>query len=301
MAKQEPVSLLDFQERFATDEACREQLFKTRWPNGFRCPRCGNERFYRLVTRHLYQCVQCRYQASVTAGTIFHRSRIPLRKWCWAIFLFMHDKRGISALLISRTLQIRYETAWFMLHKIRQAMRSREEHYQLQGLVEMDDGYFGGVDHGRAGRGVKSSRVIVAVGVRKKRPTYAKMAVVERVCKDEIAGFTQQACHAEAIIKTDGFNCYRVLDQIGFQHLEVVAKDHPEGASAFPYVHTLISNAKAWLSGTFHGGVRPRYLPRYLDEFCYRFNRRAFNGQGFNRLLHVCASMGPTTYAELTG
>ena len=107
----------------------------------------------------------------------------------------------------------------------------------------------------------------VAVGISKKRPTYAKMAVVKSISKYEIAGFTKKACHAEAIIKTDGHGSYRVLDEIGLEHLEVVTKHHPDGAAAFPYVHTLISNAKAWLLGTFHGGVRPQYLSRYLNEF----------------------------------
>lgn len=301
VAKQEPVSLLEFQARFATDEACQDHLFRVRWPDGFRCPHCGGDRYYWLRRRQLYQCAQCRYQASVTAGTIFHRSRIPLRKWFWAIFLFMNDKRGVSALQISRSLGVRYETAWFMLHKIRRAMERREEQYQLEGLVEMDDGYIGGVDHGRAGRGVRTPPVLVAVGVRKRRPTYAKMRVVERITKEAIAEFAHRACRRDAVIKTDGLSQYRVLDESGFTRLEVVTKRHPEGPGAFPFVHTLISNVKAWLIGTFHGGVRPKYLERYLQEFCYRFNRRSFGADGFSRLLQVCADTRPATYAELTG
>lgn len=144
MAHQEPVTLLEYQTRFATDEACLEQLFRLRWPEGFRCPRCGRERYYFLTAGHLHQCQQCRYQVSVTAGTVFHRSQIPLRKWFWAVFLVMSDNRGISALFLSRTLSICYETAWFTLHRIGQAMEPREDQYHLQGLVEMDDGYFDG-------------------------------------------------------------------------------------------------------------------------------------------------------------
>jgi hypothetical protein len=129
----------------------------------------------------------------------------------------MSDKRGISALLLSRTLSIRYETAWFMLHKIRQAMETREDQYQLQGLIEMDDGYFGGVDHGRAGRGVETPRVIVAVGVNKRRPSYAKMGVVQRISKEEIADFACRTCIREALIKTDGLIAYKVLEKHGFR------------------------------------------------------------------------------------
>lgn len=301
MARQEPISLLDFQERFATDVACHEQLFKMRWPDGFRCPRCGGQRSYWLQNRSLYQCTGCRYQSSITAGTVFHRSRVPLRKWFWTIFLCMHDKRGVSALLISRALSIRYETAWFMLHKIRQAMQNREAQYQLDGLVEMDDGYFGGVDHGRYGRGVKSSKVVVAVGLHKRRPTYAKMGVVSRMTKQEIGEFARRACHQGTVIRTDGLTTYQVVEDLGYYHHPIIVREPRERVATFPTVHTFISNVKAWLLGTFHGAVGPKYLQRYLDEYSYRFNRRRFKGQEFARLLHVCANMAPTTYAELTG
>lgn len=296
-----PQTLLDWQVHFATEAACRAYLFRMRWPDGFRCPRCGGSHAYPLARRHLYQCGRCRYQASVTAGTVFHRSRIPLRKWFWAVFLVTQDKRGVSALQLSRTLKLRYATAWFMLHKIRRAMQDRETAYLLKGLVELDDGYFGGVDHGRAGRGVRRPRVLVAVSVHRRRPTYAKMAVVDRVSRSAIARFVLETCDPTARVKTDGFNCYRILDELGFRRHEVVTKRHPQGAAAFPFVHTLISNAKAWLTGTFHGGVRAKYLHRYLSEFCYRFNRRAFGPEAFTRLLRSCVAMGPTTYAELTG
>ncbi|HVB08827.1 MAG TPA: IS1595 family transposase, partial [Bacillota bacterium] len=157
------MSLLEFQQRFPDDDACRAHLVQLRWPKGFRCPRCQHDRGYLLKVRHLYQCSACGYQASVTAGTLLHRSRIPLRKWFWAIYLVTQDKRGVSAWYLSEALPLRYETAWFMLHKIRRAMTDRDDQFRLDGLVEMDDGYFGGIDHGRAGRGVASAKVVIAV------------------------------------------------------------------------------------------------------------------------------------------
>lgn len=301
----EPLSLLDFQERFPTEDACREQLFRLRWPDGFVCPRCQHPQCYQLPARHLYQCRACGHQASVTAGTLFHRSRIPLRKWFWAIYLATQDKRGVSATLLSRSLPLRYETAWFMLHKIRRAMVDRESAYQLDGLVEIDDGYFGGVDHGRCGRGVESAKVVVAVGLEGKGnrqyPTFAKMGVLPAVSKAAIGAFVSTACAKGATIKSDGHSSYTVVTGLGFAHQPLVSKDQPEGAAAFPFVHTLISNAKMWLGGTFHGGVRPKYLAAYLNEFCYRFNRRKRTRQGFSRLLPICVASTPVTWAEITG
>lgn len=305
MLAHEPLSLLQFQERFPTEDACRDHLFRLRWPDGFVCPRCQCQAYYELKKRRLYQCRQCDHQASVTAGTLFHRSRVPLRKWFWAIYLVTQDKRGISATWLSKTLPIRYETAWFMLHKIRHAMADRESAYQLGGLVEIDDGYFGGVDHGRCGRGVESAKVVVAVTVEGKgpyqRPTFAKMGVLPKVNKEAIGTFVTTACTKGAIIKSDGHFSYTVVSSMGFTHRPIVTKDQPEGAAAFPFVHTLISNAKMWLGGTFHGGVRPKYLPAYLTEFCYRFNRRKRERQGFSRLLPICVVSRPVTWAEISG
>src|SRR5579875_2123616 len=135
MPPQQPLSLLEFQERFPTDEACRQHLAALRWPDGYRCPRCQHRKHYPLDARHLYQCAACGYQTSVTAGTLFHKSHIPLRKWFWAIYLLTQDKRGVSASYLSRTLPLRYETAWFMLHKIRRAMADRDQQFRLDGLV----------------------------------------------------------------------------------------------------------------------------------------------------------------------
>lgn len=304
-AAPEPISLLEFQQRFPDDDACRAYLVQLRWPEGFRCPHCHHEHGYLLKRRSLYQCSACRHQASVTAGTLFHKSHIPLRKWFWAIYLITQDKRGVSAWYLSDALPLRYETAWFMLHKIRRAMTDRDDQFRLDGLVEIDDGYFGGVDHGRAGRGVASAKVVVAVSVQGKgpyqRPTYAKMGVLGAVSREQIGTFTQKACTPGAVIKSDGHSSYAVVAHLGFVHQPVVVKHQPEGAAAFPFVHTLISNAKMWLGGTFHGSVRPAYLSAYLAEFCYRFNRRKRHRQGFARLLPSCLSHAPVPWAEVTG
>jgi transposase-like protein len=142
--QQESMSLVEFQSRFVSDEACMEHLFKLRWPDGYRCPRCGHRRYCFHSTRTLFQCSACKYQVSVTAGTIFHKTRTPLVKWFWMIFMMARQKSGVSMLSLQRMLGIKsYKTVWTMGHKIRKAMEDRDSQDQLAGLVEMDDAFIG--------------------------------------------------------------------------------------------------------------------------------------------------------------
>ena len=138
--QQKTLSLLQFQKKFGTEKACQKQLFRLRWPEGFKCPRCGHAEAYFHRTRHLYQCKSCGYQASLTAGTVFHKTRTPLTKWFWLIWLMGRQKSGVSMLSMQRMLEIKsYKTIWIMGHKIRQAMADRDAYYKLAGLIEMDD------------------------------------------------------------------------------------------------------------------------------------------------------------------
>jgi len=142
LAKQEPISLLEFQSRFRNEEAYGEHFFNLRWPEGFCCPKCGNKTPYLIKTRHLYECTACSYQVSVTAGTVMHKTRTSLVAWFWAIYLIAHDKRGSSSLLLKKTLGVSYQTAWAISHKIRKAMVDRDSQYKLAGLIKMDDAYY---------------------------------------------------------------------------------------------------------------------------------------------------------------
>ena len=157
----------EFQRQFASEEACQAYLAACRWPDGFACPRCGHTRGYRLMEHRRWQCVTCRYQVSLTAGTILHNTKTPLAVWFWAAYLTVTDKRGISALLLQRQLGLRrYETAWMLLHKLRRAMvnAAREP---LHGEVEIDDTWIGGPQPGLRGsrqlKGRKAAIVLVAV------------------------------------------------------------------------------------------------------------------------------------------
>ena len=136
------MSIIEFQRRFRTEVACRKHLFKLKWPDGFRCPICGHHEYFNLPKRQLFQCKSCGHQTSVTADTIMHRTRTPLRKWFWAIYLVANDKRGLSALQLSKKLKVSYFVAWSMLQRIRRAMKERDSSYELKGVIEIDEAFF---------------------------------------------------------------------------------------------------------------------------------------------------------------
>ena len=143
------MDLITFQRRFGTGKACRKRLFLMKWPDGYRCSRCGGDRAYHIEDRGLYQCAACKYQSALTAGTVMHKTRTPLVKWFGVIYLISTDKRGYSALALSRKLDIGIKCAWTMLHKIRNALGGRDAGYQLAGWIQVDEAFFsGGVGKG---------------------------------------------------------------------------------------------------------------------------------------------------------
>jgi len=295
------MSLVDFQKKFKSEKACRKRLFEIRWPDGFVCPRCGHDRYYDLPKKRLYQCKSCKYQCSVTAGTVMHRTRTPLLKWFWAIFLVSNDKRGISALQLSKKLEVSYWVAWTMLHKIRQAMKDRDASYQLAGLIEVDDSYIGGSSQGggsKRGRGTKRTPVVIAASTNGKGIGYAKMEIVDSLNEEQVRKVLQKAISPSQTIKTDGWQSYNVAEELGHAHeIEMILgrKAH----DVLKWVHILVSNAKTFILGTYHG-LGTKHLQAYLDEYCFRFNRRRWHGQLFDRLLMACAVSSGITFAELT-
>jgi len=298
--QQEAMSLIEFQNSFGTEEACQRHLFCIRWPRGYHCPRCNHDQAYFHRSRHLYQCKSCGYQSSLTAGTIFHKTRTPLRKWFWMIFLMSRQKSGISMLSLQRMLEIKnYRTAWVMGHKIRKAMADRDGHYKLAGLVEIDDAYFGAPKSGKRGRGAAGkAKVVVAVENKHDKPGFAKMCQIDKVSKDEldnkVKGHLQQDCR----VRTDGWRAYGVFASQQINHEPVVVGCGQNAAKVLPWVHTLIANIKGNIRGVYHG-VSSKHLKRYLPEFCYRFNRRFWESQIFDRLLTACVDTTTITFSEL--
>ena len=274
MAQAATLSLVGFQRKFKDEAACEAYLLHSRWPEGFVCPRCGNPSHYYIKTRKHYECQQCGYQASLTAGTVMHKSKLPLYIWFWAIYLVVNDKRGRSALALAGLLQLNYRTAWRLLHKIRHAMQERDAHYKLYGMVEMDEAYFGAPQAGADGRGTNRAKVAIALQTDDQgHPLYLKMNVIEAATSKELQRVAEECIVPGSRILSDGLSAYRRLNG-KYNH---IGKDKNSAGEGFlKWVHVVISNAKSFVLGTYHGGFGKDYLQTYLDEFCYRFNRRFF-------------------------
>jgi predicted RNA-binding Zn-ribbon protein involved in translation (DUF1610 family)/transposase-like protein len=293
------LSLLEFQDRFNTEESCQQHLFQLKWPQGFVCPKCGHKEYYFVATRRLYQCKQCRYQASLTANTVMHRTRTSLRIWFWMIYLLGQDKRGKSSLSLSKELGIHYSKAWAMAHKIRTAMSERDAAYKLAGLVEVDEAYFGGPKHGgKKGRGTGKAKALIEVSLtRTGKPKYAKIQIVNTFERETIHKTIESYVAQGSTLQTDGYQVYARVYQQGYARKAFVVKNMT--ASDFQkWLHIIIGNAKTFIQGTYHG-LGEKHLQSYLNEFCYRFNRRFWEPQLFNRLLNACLVAKPITYAEL--
>ena len=227
------------------------------------------------MNQRRWQCAGCRHQVSLTAGTVLHRTKIPLTQWFWAAYLMTTDKRGVSALLLQRHLGLScYETAWMLLHKLRRAMVSvaREP---LYGEVEVDDTWIGGEQAGLRGsrqlKGRRAALVLVAVERRGRGSGRVRMRVIPDFKGNTIVAFLHENVSAGSTIYTDGLKSFSGLTEAGFKH---IARAQPlrsalrKGAqSAVPLADRAIGNLQQWLIGTYHGVSKPQ-LQVYLDEYC---------------------------------
>ena len=293
-------NLIEFVDRFQTEEDCRNYLFYRRWPNGFACPRCGDRGYYYISTRNLYECRSCHYQTSLTAGTIMENTQTPLRAWFFMIFLMANQKVGVSILGTARLIGISYKRAWLISHKIRCAMAERDSLYKLSGFIELDESYFGAKKSGKRGRGAAGKRpVMVGVNFCEYGPGYAFMEVIENVDTETIKKTAQDNIDTGSGVKTDGLPAYHA-GLSGYRHEKIVIKDPKAASKELPWVHILIANVKNMIRGTHHG-VSPKHLQPYLSEFCWRFSRRQFSGELFDRLLYTCITGSSLSWCQLVG
>jgi transposase-like protein len=303
MSQKTPKTLLEFQERFATEEACERYLAEWRWPEGFRCPRCGGAEASRLSRRRLYQCCGCRHQTSITAGTAMHRSKLPLRTWFWAVFLVGRHKKGISALQLKSDLGLgSYRTAWLLLHKIR-ACFDESADYPLKGTVEVDETLIGAHMKGDPPGKDPGHKAIVAAAVEVKKGGMGslRMAHVPDYTGSSLAGFVRRWVSPSAHLVTDGWRAYDQLEADGYSREKVISSHQPRGARhrvGMHSIHVVFSNLKTWLAGRFHG-VTHKYLHAYLAEFAYRFNRRRSPPQLFGWVSRRLMARPACTLAQL--
>jgi len=305
MAEDYPTTLLELEERFATEEQCRAYLTKLRWPEGFVCPSCGGQKSWPAGRGRLI-CAACRHQATVTAGTIFQDRRLPLRLWCRAIWQVTSQKNGASALGLQRVLGLgSYQTAWTVLHKLRRAM-VRPGRDKLSGRVEVDETLVGGETPGRKGRGVPSQALVV-IAAQEAGPGIGRIRLtrIPEASADHLHRFIQGAVVQGSCVHTDGWKPYQGLDRLGFQHEVSKLKGQNKNAATelLPRVHLVASLLKRWLLGTHQGAILPEHLDYYLDEFTFRFNRRtsASRGKLFYRLAQQAVQVPPVPYRMLVG
>ena len=301
-----PRSLPEFLEWFPDEASCLAYLERLRWRDGFVCSVCGHDEAW-LAARRLWVCRRCERQVSVTAGTIFHGSRLPLAQWFRAIWLVTRQKHGMSALGLQRELDLgSYRTAWTLLHKLRTAM-VRPGRDKLSGEIELDETYVGGPEPGKRGRGTHG-KAIVAIAVEthpSRRGQRAlgrvRMAQVADLKERTLTDFVRDIAEAGAVLRTDALKSYNGLAAAGFNHLVTNISDSGDpGHVVMPGVHRVASLLKRWLLGTHQGSVRPQHLDYYLDEFTFRFNRRNATKRGLLfYLLEQALTATPTTYESI--
>lgn len=296
-----PRNVMELEERFSTEEACRDYLIRLRWPTGFVCPRCHTAGSW-PATRGRLICRACRYQASVTAGTIFQDTRKPLRMWFRAVWHVTSQKNGASAVSLQQVLGLgSYITAWTWLHKLRRAM-VRPGRDRLRGTVEVDETYWGGEEEGVVGR-LTEDKALIAVAAEEDGKGIGRIRLrsIPDATRASLHGFIAEAVEPGSTVRTDGWSAYLGLN--GYVHDRRTPRHESEGEHLLPRVHRVVSLLKRWLLGTHQGAVGHAHLDYYLDEFTFRFNRRtsASRGKLFYRLLQQAVQVDPVPYKDIVG
>ena len=289
MEEDYPRSLVEFEQRFATDEACLDYLTELRWGDSFSCPVCGCAEFWHMG-RHLRCCRACRHQTSVTAGTIFHRARKPLSLWFRAMWHITNQKYGANAMGLQRALSLgSYQTAWEWLHKLRRAM-VRPGREMLSGVVQVDETYVGGKKKGKRGRGA-AGKTVVAIAIEDKKQDgigRVRLATLPDASDSSLDPFLARTVAHGSHIITDDWGGYTHTEDTGYTR-EVWASND------LKLPHMIAALLKRWLLGTYQGAARKSHLDYYLDEYTFRFNRRTSHSRGklFYRLAQQALIVDP--------
>lgn len=300
MVEDYPRTLMELEQRFGNESACRAYLAALRWPEGFVCPACqGRESL--AVRRERWRCVACQRETTVMSGTVLQDSKLPLMVWFRVMWQITAQKNGVSAMGLQRVLGLgSYKTAWTVLHKLRRAM-VRPGRDRLHGLVEVDEAYWGGEEDDVRGRQTYD-KALIAIAAEAAGDGIGRIRLrhIPDTTRATLHSFMGDSIEAGSTVQTDGLQAYRELH--GYTHDRRVQKHQPEDAAhLLPRAHRVIALLKRWLLGTHQGAVGADYLQDYLDEFAFRFNRRtsASRGKLFYRLVQQAVQVAPTTYEAL--
>src|SRR5689334_13557696 len=294
-----------FRERFGTEAACREALFAMRWREGLTCPACGHRGFCALKTRKVFQRNRRKKQLSLTAGTVFQDTKLPLTAWFAAVYHLTQGKNGISSIELARRLGVRQPTAWLVKHKLMRAMAAREAAKpKLSGRVEVDDAYLGGErPGGKRGRGAAGKTPIVAAveTTPERRPRRLRLSVVKGFRKREIEELAKRDFAAGSNVVSDGLSCWPAVEKAGCAHFPMATGAGKKAASwtPFQWVNTALGNIKTAIVGTYHH-VSPKHAQHYLTSFAYRFNRRRQLDRIVERLAWAAVHTAPHPYRVVT-
>lgn len=295
--KSKGLSLKEFDERYGTEEKCQAAVTRMKWPDGFVCSKCDSRKYVKLRDRKLFQCSQCQHQESLTAGTIFHYTKLPLTLWFMAMYLLTQTKKGISSVELAEKLGVHQETAWNLKQKLMQVMLERESQKSLAGRIEIDDAYWGGRrSMGKRGRGSENKKPFIAAVQtdNKGKPVKIKLAAVKGFRKTEIKKWTDKNVEKKSNIVSDGLSCFKGVNQAGCNHEIIVVGKNRKSSDipAFKWVNTVLGNLKTALTGTYHS-LGADHIPRYLAEFAYRFNRRYDMANMIERLTYAAVRTPP--------
>lgn len=286
------LNILEFTERFSTNDKCAEYLADLKWESGYQCGNCSYKHYHNGKQAGTRICSRCKYSESATARTLFHKLKFPLRKAFHIVYTMSCNKKGISSYELSRQLSLRQKTCWFFQHKVQQAMRSSGKN-PLDGQIEVDEFFVGGPETGKIGRGnEKKQQVVMAIqvdgfGIHR---CYAK--VIPNASGDELGAFLQENVAAEADIRTDNWTGY-IPCKKDFPNIKQENSDNGKG---FLLLHRQIMMFKAWLRGIHH---HCDYLQKYLNEFCYRFNRLKYPDTVFHNLIKKMVGEVPLNLQKL--
>lgn len=299
---QKGLSLSDFLSQYGSEEQCRASLFRFRWPNGFHCPECGYSGYCEISSRKVYQCHRCHAQTSLINNTIFAATKLPLKTWFLGIYFITQSKEGISSLKLSRTLGISANAALRMKHKLQQTMKERDDGKPLHDLVLMDDAYWGGKKRdGKRGRGATGKMpFLAALEISSEgHPLSMKFSKLDGFSKNEVRSWTSKHLMPGTLVATDGLNCFPGVSEAECDHEAIATSGAKyDEHKVFTWLNTMIGNVKNAIHGTYHA-VSKKHLPRYLAEFCYRFNRRYQLGTMIESLAYIAMRTPPMPHRLL--